>query len=103
MSLEDRMLGRFAKRLGRFVQKERERFGGCAKKAMQSVAAKLGMSPVKVYRAMNGYGPVTVKAHQYAALIVHTVLAKAPKPKASKARVKQAFGHIRGRLSEARA
>jgi DNA-binding phage protein len=102
MNLETRMRDRFAKRLARFVQKEREQLG-CAKKAMKEVAQKLGMSAVNVYRAMNGYGPVTVKMHHHAALIIHTVLAKAPKATAQKARVKQAFGHIRGRLAEARA
>ena len=72
MSLEVRIRDRFAKRLARFVEKERA-MAGCAKTAMKSAARKLGMSVVAVYRAMNGYGPVKIQAHHHAALIMHSV------------------------------
>lgn len=69
MSLELRTKERFAKRLARFVEKERAAIG-CAKTAVKNVARKVGLSAVNVYRAMNGYGPVTIKAHHYAALLM---------------------------------
>jgi DNA-binding phage protein len=72
MSLELRIRDRFAKRLARFVQKERAA-AGCAKVAMANVARKVGMSAVAVYRAMNGYGPVKIQAHHRAALIMHSI------------------------------
>lgn len=72
MSLALRMRDRFAKRLARFVEKERK-IVGCAKTAMANVARKIGMSTVAVYRAMNGYGPVKIQAHHHAALIMHSV------------------------------
>ncbi len=72
MSLEAKTREKFAKRLGRFIDKEASRLG-CAKEAMKSVAKKVGMSVVNLYRARNGYGPVTIKAHHHAALIMHCV------------------------------
>jgi PII-like signaling protein len=71
MSLATRLKDRFAKRLARFVEKERARVG-CAKTAMANVGRKLGMSTVAVYRAMNGYGG-KIQAHHHAALIMHSV------------------------------
>jgi hypothetical protein len=72
MSLELRLRERFARRLARFVEKEKAR-AGCAKTAMKRVASKLGMSMVNVYRAMNGYGPVKIQAHHHAALLMHSL------------------------------
>lgn len=72
MSLATKMRARFAKRLGRFYEKERREIGD-AKAAMNSVARKIGMSPVSVYRAMNGYGSVQIHAHHHAALLMHSL------------------------------
>lgn len=104
MSLTSRILDRFRKRLGRLVEKERH-LTGCAATAIKRVSSKLKMSPATIYRAMNGYGEVQIKAHHYAALILHTVLARAPKrkpaPKRSETqpRVYFAMARIRTRLT----
>jgi PII-like signaling protein len=72
MSLGAKIMQRFRKRLTRWVENER-RVCGCATQAVKRVAGKLKMSPATVYRAMNGYGEVQIKAHHYAALLMHSL------------------------------
>jgi DNA-binding phage protein len=72
MTLALQMRERFAKRLARFVERERRRVG-CAATAIAGVARKIGMSKVAVYRAMNGYGSVKIQAHHHAALLMHAL------------------------------
>ena len=72
MSLASKIADKFRKRLVRWVEKERH-VCGCATQAVKRVAGKLKMSPATVYRAMNGYGEVQIKAHHYATLLMHTL------------------------------
>lgn len=72
MSLASKIADKFRKRLTRWVEKER-RVCGCATQAVKRVASKLKMSPATVYRIMNGYGEVQIKAHHYAELLMHSL------------------------------
>lgn len=72
MSLASKILERFRNRLKRVVEKER-RICGCATSAMKRIARKIEMSPATLYRVVNGYGEVQVKAHQYMALLTYTL------------------------------
>lgn len=76
MTLASRILERFRGRLARLVEKER-RAHGCATTAIKRISAKIKMSPASIYRTLNGYGDVQIKAHQYMALIM--VSMRAPK------------------------
>jgi hypothetical protein len=77
MSLGAKIAEKFRKRLTRWVEKERK-VCGCATQAVKRVAGKLKMSPATVYRAMNGYGEVQIKAHHYIELLRHSLgIAKA--------------------------
>jgi hypothetical protein len=71
MSIAARVTERFRNRLIKLVEKKR-RETLCAKTAIADVARKVGMSPVNVYRVMNGYGSVTIKAHHHVALLMLT-------------------------------
>jgi hypothetical protein len=72
MSLGAKIADKFRKRLTRWVENERK-ICGCATQAVKRVAGKLKMSPATVYRAMNGYGDVQIKAHHYVQLLMHQV------------------------------
>lgn len=72
MSLAGKIADKFRARLKRLVEKERQQIG-CATLAVKRVASKLKMSPATLYRAMNGYGEVQIKAHHYVELLKHSL------------------------------
>jgi hypothetical protein len=72
MTLADRVMERFRKRLARWVEKERAAVG-CADVAIKRVASKLGMSAMGVRRVLGRYGSVKVQAHHFVALLIHTL------------------------------
>lgn len=69
MSLASRVHERIRSRLKRLVEKERQ-MCGCAKAAISRIARKVHMSPASIYRLVNGYGEVQVKAVSQVALIM---------------------------------
>lgn len=71
MPLAARIAEKFRNRLSRAFGKERQSTG-CAETAMKRISSKLGMSKASLYRAMNGYGEVQIKAHHYVALLMVT-------------------------------
>ena len=80
MTLASRVLDRFRSRLVKLVEKERQACG-CAKSAMSRIARKIQMSQASLYRVVNRYGDVQVKAHQYMALLVVVFGSKARRSK----------------------
>lgn len=72
MTLADRVLERFRKRLARFVERERTKVG-CMEIAVRRVATRIGMSPMGVRRVLGRYGSVKVQAHHHVALLLHAM------------------------------
>lgn len=61
MNEDVRFLERFRNRLKRLIEKERAACG-CATQAVVRLAKKIRMSRASIYRVLNGYGDVQVKA-----------------------------------------
>lgn len=72
MNLARKLLERFRSRLRRWHEREAAEVG-CRRKALKSIAKKLGVSVVSLYRALNGYGNFQLKAEHYVLAIAHSM------------------------------